>query len=89
MLLSSHRLDEIQAVCDRLVVIVGGSVRFDGSAEQLAGATSFAAALHDLLVSDERHGSIGSSTRSQLMAVVLLPSPSATCVPRVVNRSAT
>lgn len=54
VLLSSHRLDEIERVCDRIVAIVGGSVRFDGTASELAGQSGFAQALHDLLTSDDR-----------------------------------
>jgi ABC-2 type transport system ATP-binding protein len=52
VLLSSHRLDEIEAVCDRVVAIVGGAVRFDGTVAELAGEASFADALHALLVAD-------------------------------------
>jgi ABC-2 type transport system ATP-binding protein len=53
VLLSSHRLDEIEAVCDRIVAIVGGRVRFDGRINDLAGDARFADALHALLVADE------------------------------------
>jgi ABC-2 type transport system ATP-binding protein len=55
VLLSSHRLEEIERVCDRIVAIVGGSVRFDGTASELAGQSGFVQALHDLLTSDDRH----------------------------------
>ncbi|MEO8695422.1 MAG: ABC transporter ATP-binding protein [Acidimicrobiales bacterium] len=54
VLLSSHRLEEIERVCDRIVAIVGGGVRFDGTASELAGQSGFAQALHDLLTSDDR-----------------------------------
>lgn len=30
VLLSSHRLDEVAAICDRVVVVVGGTVRYTG-----------------------------------------------------------
>jgi ABC-2 type transport system ATP-binding protein len=52
VLLSSHRLEEIEAVCDRIVVIVGGSIRFEGTVADLAGADRFADALRALLVDD-------------------------------------
>ena len=53
VLLSSHRLDEIEQVCDRVVAIVGGRVRFDGTVAELAGDVGFAGALHALLVEDD------------------------------------
>ncbi len=50
VLLSNHRLDEIVAVCTRVVVIVHGRVRFDGAPNDLAGSSGEAAtALSDLL----------------------------------------
>lgn len=52
VLLSSHRLDEIEAVSDRIVVLVGGMVRFDGTAAELAGSARFAEAMHAILVDD-------------------------------------
>jgi ABC-2 type transport system ATP-binding protein len=54
VLLSSHRLDEIERVCDRIVALVGGAVRFDGTPSELAGQSGFAQALHDLLTADDR-----------------------------------
>ncbi len=54
VLLSSHRLDEIEVVCDRIVAVVGGTVRFTGTSSELAGAASFAAALRRLLTADDR-----------------------------------
>jgi ABC-2 type transport system ATP-binding protein len=54
VLLSSHRLEEIEQVCDRIVAIVGGSIRFEGTPAELAGETRFAEALHDLLTADDR-----------------------------------
>jgi ABC-2 type transport system ATP-binding protein len=52
VLLSSHRLDELEAVCDRVVAIVEGAVRFDGSVAELSRHARFADALHALLVAD-------------------------------------
>lgn len=49
ILLSSHRLDELEAVCDRIVAIVDGAVRFDGTVDRLRGDGAFASALHDVL----------------------------------------
>jgi len=40
VLLSSHRIAELVDVCDRLVVLTGGAVRFVGPPLQLAGDTS-------------------------------------------------
>jgi ABC-2 type transport system ATP-binding protein len=53
VLLSSHRLEEIETVCDRVVAIVGGRLRFDGTPAELAGQSRFAEALHDLLTIDD------------------------------------
>jgi ABC-2 type transport system ATP-binding protein len=52
VLLSSHRLDELEAVSDRVVAIVNGGVRFDGTIAQLSGEANFADALRALLVDD-------------------------------------
>lgn len=39
VLLSSHRLDEVSAICDRIVVVVDGTVRYIGSpAAEAAGS---------------------------------------------------
>jgi ABC-2 type transport system ATP-binding protein len=54
VLLSSHRLDEVESVCDRVVAVVDGTVRFDGTVAELAGASTFAHALQELLTADER-----------------------------------
>ncbi len=53
VLLSSHRLDEIENVCDRIAVVVRGAVRYDGTAADLAGHDRFADALHALLTDSE------------------------------------
>ena len=37
VLLSSHRLDEVTTVCDRVVLVVGGEARFTGVPGQAAG----------------------------------------------------
>ena len=47
--LSSHRLDEIETVCDRIVVVTEGAVRFDGTVSELAGSGRFAGAVRRLL----------------------------------------
>ena len=47
--LSSHRLDEIETVCDRIVVVTEGAVRFDGTVSELAGNGRFAGAVRSLL----------------------------------------
>ena len=52
VLQSSHRLDEIESVCDRLVVVAAGAVRFEGSAAQLAGSARFADAMRELLAQE-------------------------------------
>jgi ABC-2 type transport system ATP-binding protein len=52
VLLSSHRLDEIEAVCDRIVALVDGQVRFSGTVDELRGDRAFAEALHELLTDD-------------------------------------
>ena len=43
VLLSSHIIEDVQSVCDRVVVLGGGAVRFSGTPEQLmqtAGAST-------------------------------------------------
>jgi ABC-2 type transport system ATP-binding protein len=49
VLLSSHRLDEIEQACDRIVVVTDGSVRFDGTVSDLSGGGRFASAVRALL----------------------------------------
>ena len=51
VLLSSHRLDEIESACDRIVVVTDGAVRFDGAVSELAGDGRFAGAVRSLLES--------------------------------------
>jgi len=53
VLLSSHRLDEVALWCDRIVAIVGGTVRFSGT---LADLESAGGGLRDLLVADDEPG---------------------------------
>jgi ABC-2 type transport system ATP-binding protein len=51
VLLSSHRLDEVVALCDDIVVLVGGRVRFSGPPRTLPqGEEGVARQLVDLLV---------------------------------------
>ena len=56
VLLSSHRLDEIESVCDRIVAVVDGTVRFDGTVAELAGASTFAHVLQELLTARRTRG---------------------------------
>ena len=49
VLLSSHRLDEIESVCQRMVVVADGAVRFQGTPAELAGDGRFGDALRTLL----------------------------------------
>lgn len=49
VLLSSHRLDEVVEVCDRIVALVDGAVRFDGSPGDLGTDASRVTALAALL----------------------------------------
>lgn len=50
VVLSSHRLDEVESVCDRVLVIVDGSQRAWTTTSELArGASTAAAAIHALL----------------------------------------
>jgi ABC-2 type transport system ATP-binding protein len=56
VLLSSHRLDELESVCDRVVVLNNGVVRFTGTPEELAGAEGFADSLRALLAPDDGKG---------------------------------
>ena len=53
VLLSSHRMDEIEAVCDRIVVLGGGLVRFDGTPGELSDRSGFPDALRRLLTDDD------------------------------------
>jgi ABC-2 type transport system ATP-binding protein len=50
VLLSNHRLDEVEAVCDRILVLVDGRTRFWGEASELADeGASRALALRTML----------------------------------------
>jgi ABC-2 type transport system ATP-binding protein len=50
--LSSHRLDEVENACDRIVVVTDGAVRFDGAVADLSGEGRFAGAVRSLLESN-------------------------------------
>lgn len=52
VLLSSHRVDEIEQLCDRIVVLTQGTVRYSGTVAALAAAIRFDDALHRLLTDD-------------------------------------
>lgn len=53
VLLSSHRLDEVESVCDRMVVLVAGQVRFNGAPVDFdADRTGIASRLVELLRED-------------------------------------
>jgi ABC-2 type transport system ATP-binding protein len=54
VLISSHELDDVSVMCDRVVVIVAGRVRFDGPLNELKGETA-SAALMSLLRDDSNH----------------------------------
>jgi ABC-2 type transport system ATP-binding protein len=47
--LSSHRLDEIESACDRIIVVTDGAVRFDGAVSELSGDGKFAGAVRSIL----------------------------------------
>ena len=53
ILLSSHRVDEIEQLCDRIVVLVDGTAIYDGTVDALSAAERFDEALHELLRSHE------------------------------------
>jgi ABC-type multidrug transport system ATPase subunit len=58
ILLSNHRLDEIVAICTRIVAIVHGQVRFAGAPSELGmSAGDAATALSDLLEREARAAS--------------------------------
>jgi ABC-type multidrug transport system ATPase subunit len=59
VLLSSHRLDEIEKVCDRIVVLTSGSVRYSGTIDDVTSAAAFDDALHRLLTDDTADGPAG------------------------------
>jgi ABC-2 type transport system ATP-binding protein len=40
VVLSTHQTEDITALCDRVIVLDGGSIRFDGSPEALAESAS-------------------------------------------------
>jgi ABC-2 type transport system ATP-binding protein len=50
--LSSHRLDEVENACDRIVVVTDGAVRFDGAVADLSGDGRFAGAVRSMLESN-------------------------------------
>ena len=50
--LSSHRLDEVENACDRVVILTDGAVRFDGAVSELSGDGRFAGTVRALLESD-------------------------------------
>jgi ABC-type multidrug transport system ATPase subunit len=52
VLLSSHRLDEVAAICDRVVVLIAAEVRWVGTVAELDRGQGGAAGLGDLLRGD-------------------------------------
>lgn len=53
VLLSSHRLDEVATVCDRVVVMVDGEARYVGSTDYLRTGSDPVRSLAQLLARDE------------------------------------
>jgi ABC-type multidrug transport system ATPase subunit len=53
VLLSSHRLDEVAAWCDRVVALVDGTIRFDGTVAELEASGDRDAGLLRLLTEPE------------------------------------
>jgi ABC-2 type transport system ATP-binding protein len=64
--LSSHRLDEVENACDRIVIMTDGAVRFDGAVSELSGDGPFAGAVHALL---EANADVGDDTADAPEAV--------------------
>jgi ABC-2 type transport system ATP-binding protein len=64
--LSSHRLDEIETACDRIVVVTDGAVRFDGAVSELSGGGRFAGAVRELL--EMQSASHGGEDESDVVA---------------------
>ncbi len=53
ILLSSHRLDEIAEVCDTVVALIGGDMRFAGAPDELSGAAGGVARALATLLTEE------------------------------------
>ncbi|MEX1133486.1 MAG: ABC transporter ATP-binding protein [Acidimicrobiia bacterium] len=53
VIVSNHRLDEVVAVCDRVVALVDGRIRFDGAPSELESADSGAQAALVALLADK------------------------------------
>ena len=49
VLVANHRLDEVVGLCDQVVAIIGGEIRFDGSPSELGDGSAAQAALLELL----------------------------------------
>jgi ABC-2 type transport system ATP-binding protein len=64
--LSSHRLDEIETACDRIVIVTDGAVRFDGAVSELSGGGRFAGAVRELL--EMQSASHGGEDESDVVA---------------------
>lgn len=61
ILMASHRLDEVVSVCDRVLALAGGRIRWQGSASELAGDPAGLGATIRRLVDDESSSREGSS----------------------------
>ena len=48
VLLSTHILQEVEAMCDRVVLISDGRLRFDGTPQELAGSAGIEARFREL-----------------------------------------
>lgn len=55
VLMSSHRLDEVAALSDRIVALIHGQVRYEGRADEVeAGAASAITAMADMLEREDQ-----------------------------------
>ena len=66
IVLSTHILEEVEAVCTRAMIVAEGSIKFDGTPAELRGSSRFAGAIEIAVASD--HG--GHDLKSQLIPLL-------------------
>ena len=67
IVLSTHILEEVEAVCTRAMIVAEGSIKFDGTPAELRGSSRFAGAIEIAVASD--HAEVAQRDLAELGSV--------------------